>query len=178
MVDNSLLNGEVSMISTKLYPRLHLYHFLKFWKKYTTLALFLNGRFTQKRTETKLTKQNKAKALVWNFFPQPAVGDIQLLFNISPLIILWPSASHDRVSTKEPFLAALVLCGLQSIISGEILIKSWMSPTAGWGKKSQTSVLTLFDLVYFVSVLFWVRRLFRKCAKVVYFFQNFKKWYK
>ena len=89
MVDNSLINGKVTLISTKLYPRIAFYHFLKFWKKYTTLALFLKGRLTKKRTETKYTKQNRANALLWNFFPHPAVGDIQLLFTISPLIILW-----------------------------------------------------------------------------------------
>ena len=88
MVDNSLINGKVTLISTKLYPRIAFYHFLKFWKKYTTLALFLKGRLTKKRTETKFTKQNRANALLWNFFPHPAVGDIQLLFTISPLIIL------------------------------------------------------------------------------------------
>ena len=89
MVDISLINGKVTLISTKLYPRIAFYHFLKFWKKYTTLTLFLKGRLTKKRTETKYTKQNRANALLWNFFPHPAVGDIQLLFTISPLIILW-----------------------------------------------------------------------------------------
>ena len=88
MVDISLINGKVTLISTKLYPRIAFYHFLKFWKKYTTLTLFLKGRLTKKRTETKYTKQNRANALLWNFFPHPAVGDIQLLFTISPLIIL------------------------------------------------------------------------------------------
>ena len=95
MVDNSLINGKVTLISTKLYPRIAFYHFLKFWKKYTTLTLFLKGRLTKKRTETKYTKQNRANALLWNFFPHPAVGDIQLLFTISPLIILWNFDNFD-----------------------------------------------------------------------------------
>ena len=84
-----MLNGKASLISTKLYPRTYLYHFLKFWKKYTTLAHFLKRRLTQKRTETKYTKWKRVSTLVWDFFPHPAVGDIQLLIDISPLIILW-----------------------------------------------------------------------------------------
>ena len=108
MVDNSFINGKVSLISSKLYPRTTFYNFLKNWKKYTTLALFLKGRLTKKRTETKFTKQNRANALLWNFFPQPAVGDIQLLFSISPLIILcfWTSFQVEKCTLKFPPLSS------------------------------------------------------------------------
>ena len=48
----SCINGKASLFSTKLYLGVGFYHFLKFWKKYTTLALFLKVCLTQKRTET------------------------------------------------------------------------------------------------------------------------------
>ena len=164
------------MICTKLYPRLYLYHFLKFWKKYTTLALFLNGRFTQKRTETKLTKQNKAKALVWNFFPQPAVGDIQLLFNISPLIILCWGQKILQIATR--FFAIFPRFHKKAKnwrFSRDFYLKTGLPPQFSTLGKIWSNFVLCSQVLFYKKMAIFSRkiakslRFLKKCAKIAKF---------
>ena len=87
MVKIWLLNGKVSLISIKLYLKVVSYHLSKNWKNTTTFALFLKGRLTQKRTETKHTIQNRAKALLLDFFPQRVLIESQLSPSVSVYIL-------------------------------------------------------------------------------------------
>ena len=87
MVKIWLLNDKVSLISIKLYLKVVSYHLSKNWKNTTTFALFLKGRLTQKRTETKQTIQNRAKALLLDFFPQRVLIESQLSPSVSVYIL-------------------------------------------------------------------------------------------
>ena len=87
MVKIWLLNGKVSLISIKLYLKVVSYHLSKNWKNTTTFALFLKVCLTQKRTETKHSTQNRAKALLLDFFPQKVLIESQLSRSVSVYIL-------------------------------------------------------------------------------------------
>ena len=87
MVKIWLLNGKVSLISIKLYLKVVSYHLSKNWKNTTTFALFLKVCLTQKRTETKHSTQNRAKALLLDFFPQRVLIESQLSPSVSVYIL-------------------------------------------------------------------------------------------
>ena len=87
MVKIWLLNDKVSLISIKLYLKVVSYHLSKNWKNTTTFALFLKVSLTQKRTETKHSTQNRAKALLLDFFPQKVLIESQLSRSVSVYIL-------------------------------------------------------------------------------------------